>query len=323
MHPGTPEPAPQFLTAGPVAEDPVPPGARFAHTVLTTPPKAGGGALLLVGSVVLVALSMRDGGSWSNLVILVAVLVFHELGHLAAMRLAGFADLRMFFVPFFGAAASGRKPGAGSAEHALVSLAGPLPGLLLAAGLLAFGDLQWRGLGHSSLWAEVVLMLVVLNGFNLLPILPFDGGRVFQVLLFGRLPWLDVAFRVLAIAGVGYLGTLEMPVLFAVAALMAIGLRERARIAFAVARLRRTMRLPADPARLTVEQLVAVHDTAVATLSRELQKALRLQRIANAIRDVFDGTARQEASLLATILLLLLWAGALAGAFFELGWLLH
>ena len=296
-------------------------GAGFAQLVLANPPKAGGGALILVVSLVLFAMSMRGSGSWQHLVILVLVVIVHELGHLAAMRLAGFADLRMFFVPFFGAAAIGRKPGAGATEHALVSFAGPVPGLVLAAGLLAFADVHWRGLGRNSVVTDVTFLLVVLNGFNLLPILPFDGGRVFQVLLFGRLPWLDVVFRVVAIAAVGYLASLDTPVLFVVAGLMALGLREGARIAFAVAKLRRTTPLPADPARLTAAQLQALYDTAAALVPHQVQETLRLRRIAGAIRAVFDGTARKAASPLASILLLLLWAGALAGACFEVVWL--
>lgn len=37
----------------------------------------------------------------------IGVLLFHELGHYVAMRLFGYRDVRMFFVPFFGAAVSG------------------------------------------------------------------------------------------------------------------------------------------------------------------------------------------------------------------------
>ena len=50
------------------------------------------------------------------------------------------------------------------------------------------------------------LLLLFVNGFNLLPILPLDGGHVLQDLLFCRNRWLDVAFRILAIIGLVALG---------------------------------------------------------------------------------------------------------------------
>src|SRR3954470_4748589 len=41
--------------------------------------------------------------------ILIGVLLFHELGHLAAMKVLGYRDVKMFFVPFLGAAVSGKS----------------------------------------------------------------------------------------------------------------------------------------------------------------------------------------------------------------------
>src|SRR5439155_12865752 len=66
---------------------------------------------------------------------LVAVLLYHELGHFVAMKLFGYRDATIFFVPFFGAATVGRKHDATAAQQIIVLLAGPVPGLLLALGL--------------------------------------------------------------------------------------------------------------------------------------------------------------------------------------------
>jgi hypothetical protein len=41
-------------------------------------------------------------------------------------------------------------------------------------------------------------MALILNGFNLLPILPLDGGRVMQALFFSRHYALDIGFRIIA-----------------------------------------------------------------------------------------------------------------------------
>ena len=47
--------------------------------------------------------------SAENLACLVIVLLIHEAGHFAGMKLFGYRDVRMFFLPFFGAAVSGRS----------------------------------------------------------------------------------------------------------------------------------------------------------------------------------------------------------------------
>jgi len=68
-------------------------------------------------------------------------------------------------------------------------------------------------------------MLVLVNAFNLLPILPLDGGRLFQTLLFARTPALDVLFRLLANAGLGWLAVQGFAILGVVAAFMLVTAR--------------------------------------------------------------------------------------------------
>src|SRR5207253_299143 len=43
---------------------------------------------------------------WLNIGLVIAVLAFHELGHYFVMRWFGYRNLRMFFIPFFGAVPS-------------------------------------------------------------------------------------------------------------------------------------------------------------------------------------------------------------------------
>ena len=132
------------------------------------------------------------------IIALLAVLFIHELGHLVAMLAFGYRDLRMFFLPFFGAAVSGRKLDATGAQRAIVTLAGPLPGLILCI-VLSFTAIDeiWAG-ADRFLW-----LLLLLNGFNLLPFEPLDGGRFLNIVLFSRHYWIEAAFRVLA--GCGFL----------------------------------------------------------------------------------------------------------------------
>jgi Zn-dependent protease len=135
----------------------------------------------------------RTGRGWISVVILIAVLAFHELGHYIAMRCFGYRNLRMFFIPFFGAAVSGRHYSIAGWKKAVVALAGPVPGILIGAPLGLVGVLL-----REPKVVEVALLLLILNGFNLLPFLPLDGGWVVHAVLFVRHPALDVVFRLVA-----------------------------------------------------------------------------------------------------------------------------
>ena len=139
-------------------------------------------------------------GAWwwglSIALVLGAVVALHEGGHWLAMRLAGFRNVQVFFVPGMGAATSGEKHGANPLTHLAVYLAGPMPGLLLA-----MGGIAWMMFGHvdsGAWWYPTFIMAIgvsfVLNLLNLAPVMPFDGGRVVDLFVFGRLPWCRFAF---------------------------------------------------------------------------------------------------------------------------------
>jgi Zn-dependent protease len=177
---------------------------------------------ILLVSLVLFVAAAKVLFDLKTIAILLLVLLFHELGHFFAMRLFGYQDTSIFFLPLFGAAASGRKENATPSEQAIVLLAGPVPGLLLGAGLAIV--LQNKLLQFPGAW-DVVIWLVALNSLNLLPLLPLDGGRVVNLLLFSRNPYTDVLFKIftvslLAIAGLG----LGDPILIPLALLIAFSI---------------------------------------------------------------------------------------------------
>ncbi len=78
-------------------------------------------------------------------------------------------------------------------KKVIVSLMGPLPGVALGivVGLVAIS------LDQTFLLEAATLMLF-LNGFNLLPVLPLDGGWVMHAIIFSRHYLLDVGFRLAA-----------------------------------------------------------------------------------------------------------------------------
>jgi Zn-dependent protease len=179
-------------------------GTQDAQAILDTvrvlEAKQGGSlnnALLLVVTLVLFLSLGLFQQSMAELVLLVLVLAIHEAGHFVAMRVAGYRDVQMFFIPLFGAAVRGREGTAPSGlKKTLVALAGPLPGILLAVPCAAVAALT----GNRIAW-QFAATLLFINVFNLLPFLPLDGGHVVQETLFSRSAWAEKAFRLLAVLG--------------------------------------------------------------------------------------------------------------------------
>lgn len=63
---------------------------------------------------------------------------------------------------------------------------------------------------------------LVLNGFNLIPFVPLNGGQIANETLFSRYPLLELIFRLLAICGLGWLAfERQMWILGAVVVFMA------------------------------------------------------------------------------------------------------
>ena len=110
--------------------------------------------------------------------LVLAILALHEGGHAVAMRLLGYRDVHIFFVPLLGAMTLGRPATASVRDRMLVLLAGPLPGLWLGLILAMVGKVYYP----TFLLRAAPLLLLLLNGANLLPFTPLDGGRVLETL---------------------------------------------------------------------------------------------------------------------------------------------
>jgi Zn-dependent protease len=151
--------------------------------------------LLLLGVSVVAFLAV--GGAlwdWSFVLMIIPILLIHELGHLLAMKIFGYKNVNMFFIPFFGAAVTGRHYNVAGWKKALVSLAGPVPSIALAIVLEIIGfvtEIEWM--------SQAALLMLILNLFNLLPFLPLDGGWVAHITLFSRSKYMDIGFRIVAV----------------------------------------------------------------------------------------------------------------------------
>jgi Zn-dependent protease len=142
--------------------------------------------------------------SWGleGLITLIGVILIHEMGHLFGMRLFGYKNVQMFFIPFFGAAVSGEKRDVAAYKEAIVSLLGPTPGVIIGCVLLV----MFGATGRED-YSNLANMFLFINVFNLLPFYPLDGGRFLYTVLFSRNRYLEMVFRVfaaLALILVGY-----------------------------------------------------------------------------------------------------------------------
>jgi len=153
--------------------------------------------LLLVSLVLFVSLGFLQ---WAvdQIVLLLLVLFIHEAGHYFAMRWFDYQNVKMFFIPFFGAAVSGRPVDAPGYKKVIVALMGPVPGILI--GLVIAGSSWFMHLPNLK---NVAFMFIFINAFNLLPFFPLDGGHVLQEVLFSRNRWTEALFK--AAAGLAFL----------------------------------------------------------------------------------------------------------------------
>jgi Zn-dependent protease len=130
---------------------------------------------------------------WTFALGFVLLLLVHELGHVIQLRREGVEASAPVFIPFLGAAVWAKSLGDDAAAEARVGLAGPVLGTIGAAALvpvaLATDDDFWRALAFTGFF---------LNLFNLLPVVPLDGGRAFAAL--AQWMWFAGLLAVVALA---------------------------------------------------------------------------------------------------------------------------
>ena len=117
---------------------------------------------------------------WKFGVGFVLLLLVHEMGHVFQLRREGIKASAPMFIPFLGALVAMKELPKDAAAEARVGLAGPVLGslgaLLPLALYAATGDELFKALAFVGFF---------LNLFNLLPVLPLDGGRAMAALS----PW--------------------------------------------------------------------------------------------------------------------------------------
>ncbi|MBA3746005.1 MAG: site-2 protease family protein [Solirubrobacterales bacterium] len=129
------------------------------------------------GSMIISVVAYSFIWGWKFAVGFVLLLLVHEMGHVIQLRREGIPASAPMFIPFLGAVVMAKSLGDNAIAEARVGLAGPVLGTLGALALLPIaintGD---------DFWYALIFTGLLLNLFNLLPVVPLDGGRAMAAL---------------------------------------------------------------------------------------------------------------------------------------------
>ena len=173
-------------------------------TLLGFPVEVNVSFLLLLGVVLL-----AFGGVAGVVLVLLAFgsVLLHELGHALVARQLG-VDVSGIELSFFGGAAKMVRMPRNASQELAIAIAGPIVSLALGGAGLALAAVTHLGLFAWLGWTNLVIA-----GFNLIPALPMDGGRVLRALLTRRLDYVRATDAAVTVAKV-------VAVLFVVAGIL-------------------------------------------------------------------------------------------------------
>jgi stage IV sporulation protein FB len=129
---------------------------------------------------ILVMLLSVVTGYFLEALTLFGIVFVHELGHVAAAKGFGWRIRQVQLLPFGGVAEVEEQGTVPAREELIVALAGPFQHVWLIG-------LSWlmklAGVFQAEWWDYFVNANLMIGLFNLLPILPLDGGKVLQSLI--------------------------------------------------------------------------------------------------------------------------------------------
>lgn len=132
------------------------------------------GKLLTTGGTMLLSIGVYAWMfGWPFAVGFVVLLLIHELGHYVAARRRGLDVGAPTFIPFVGAWIELKSLPHDAETEAYIGMAGPLIGSLGALACFYLARLE-----DSTLLLALAYSGFFLNLFNLIPLSPFDGGRI-------------------------------------------------------------------------------------------------------------------------------------------------
>lgn len=125
---------------------------------------------------------------------LIACLVVHEYGHVRAMKYFGIKTKGIYLIPFVGGLAVSDDKITTRWQDVVISLMGPAFGLFTSVlGVVLYYATE------MEIFAGVAVLSALLNLFNLLPILPLDGGHVLKSISFSMRSWIGLSVCLLGV----------------------------------------------------------------------------------------------------------------------------
>ena len=256
-----------------------------------------------------------------NIIFLVALILFiHEMGHFIAMKYFGYRDVGMFFIPFLGAVVSGKKDEVSQKQKAIITLAGPVPGVLLGAGMIFWSE----SIENPTLYIYGILFMLI-NSINLIPVTPLDGGRLFEVFFFSFSDQVRAVFSVVSSIALLLIGFFFQ---FYVLGILGMFLLFRSQNSFKLIALQKKLAALKLNLKTSYKNL---SDKDYFLIRKEYVKSAKLENImdanaefygdnemvlANAIRNLLKVPEKRDLNLGLKLLLLSLWIVSIAIAAF-------
>ncbi len=249
------------------------------------------------------------------LFLVVLILFIHEMGHFIAMKVFGYNGVNMFFIPLIGAMVTGEKDRISQSQRAIIILAGPVPGVLIGCGIIAYA----QTIGHTGA-AVAGFMFLLINVLNLLPLDPLDGGKLIETLFFSSNEKIKQVFLIASVVTMVVAG-----VFFQMYLLAFLGLYMSLRIKMlkTLSELRKKISVYKIPLIRTYDELT---DKEYWTIRKEYILSSKLNkmidpneyvesqfedRIAISVRNVLITPIEKDISATGKLFLLLLWAASL------------
>ena len=229
----------------------------------------------------------------------IVVLLIHEGGHFLAMKLFGYKNVNLFFVPLMGALTIGQKENAPYKQEAIMIMAGPIPGLVIGMIIIPFSirySIPWLG--------QLGTVFLMLNLFNMIPILPLDGGRLFDKLFAAGKNWLKMILLGLSLLGIiGYVVFVE----FSFIIILGLAIAGQMQQTYKIIRGQAELRKRGIDYRTSYAELSPKAYWEIARIVKEKQPESNDMMVALQVRELMSYTSSKRLTVFQTILFFVVW----------------
>lgn len=280
-------------------------------------PKSKGNFALTIFSIVLFVMTFLFvfTSEVNFLFNLIVVLLIHELGHFTMMKLFGYTNVRMLFIPLMGAFVQGSKEEYSQKQSLIVVGAGPFPGVIFGTILIVLAS------HYKEVWMiDLGLLFFLLNIINLVPLDPLDGGQLLKLLMKRNQDLFIIVFSFissLVLIGAGWL--IDSWVMMIFGFLMGIRVKSfqnqyrfRKELQSEEINYRTTYKLLTNEDFSKIKQILLSRTPALRSYVDNFSAEQSDPLIASQVNSVLLSPIKEDASLLFKIITILIWIISLA-----------